>query len=226
MARSVPYLPAARMTFRLFGALFLGVCATTSWAQRPREQEKKFTAPDGTFAFRYPNLLIQCELKKQGSGDGYFWTPPENCAAYHPVCDGDTGEDSTAIACFAYPRNRYTDSAAFEAATFSVETVDRVLTKKGCLSGPADQIFVPRSPVTIHGVSFAVFDFGEGGMSQSVGGSIYRTFHQGKCYQMGINVATASAQAFDPPAREITKRDWHKINGRLEQARDSFRFLK
>src|SRR5271169_1561163 len=157
MTRSVPSPPATRMTIRLFlfGALFLTVCATTSRAQRPQESLKTFTAPDGTFAFRHPSLLIQCQKTRQGTGDGSFWTPPKNCAAYHAVCDGETGESNTAIACFAYPRNRFTDSDTFEAATFSVETVDQVRTNKDCLSGPGDQIFVPRSRVTIHGVSFA-----------------------------------------------------------------------
>jgi hypothetical protein len=115
---------------------------------------------------------------------------------------------------------------AFEAATFSLETMDRITTEKDCLSGPPDEIFVGRSSVKIQRTAFAAFEFGDGRMSQAVGGHIYRAFHGGKCYQLGINQATASAQTFDPPARELTKGDWLQVEYGLEQARDSFRFLK
>ncbi|MGP0020057.1 MAG: hypothetical protein ACLPHP_15910 [Candidatus Sulfotelmatobacter sp.] len=232
MADSIPYrIPrighfpfgaaSALKLLRLVSALHLIAGAAKSQAQDSGPLQT-FTAPDGTFSFRYPSLLIHCQQKAQG----YSWTPAETCAAYHPVCDEEASQESTAIACFAYPRNKFTNTGAFEAATFSVEIVNQAVTEKDCLSGPADQIFIPRPHLTIHGVSFAVFEFGEGGMNQSVGGHMYRTFHRGTCYQMGINVATASAQVFDPPERELTKADWAEVNGRLQQARDSFRFLK
>jgi hypothetical protein len=217
-----------RRDARLPGVLFLVVCAATLWAQRPTHPLKKFTAPDGAFTFRYSGQLIRCELKKQGTGDGYYWDDPgEMCAAYHPVCDGSVYQDHTPIVCLAYPRNKFTNTAAFEAATFSIEVMNNAATEKDCLAMPFDQALGARqSTTTIHGVSFAVFEFGEGGMNQSVSGHVYRTFHVGKCYQLGINVATAQAQVFDPPARDLTKSDWHEVNGRLEQARDSFQFVK
>jgi hypothetical protein len=201
------------------------VSSTTSWAEHPADPRKTFTAPDGSFSFRYSSQLIQCQQNKQADG-GYSWIPTQNCAAYFPVCDDEVAQQSTAIACFAYPKNKFTNSVAFEAATFSVETMDRITTEKDCLSGPPDAIFVGRSSVKIQGTAFAAFEFGEGGMSQAVGGHIYRAFHGGECYQLGINQATASAQTFDPPARELTKGDWLQVEGSLEQARDSFRFLK
>lgn len=218
--------PIDSYAIKLLGVLCLVACGTTVWAQRPTDSLKTFTAADGGFAFRYSNQLIACEQKEQGSGGGFYWSPPENCAAYFPVCDGDTGQDYTAIACFAYPRNRFSDTGVFEAATFSVEIVNQIATEKDCLAGPQDAIFRRKPNATIHGVSFAVFEFGEAGMNQGVSGDIYRTFRRGKCYQLGINVATANAQTFDPPERELTKTDWREIDGRLERARHSFRFLK
>jgi len=200
---------------------FLMAGAAKSWAQNLSPEI--FTAPDGMFTFRYSSLLIHCQQKAQGTGGGYHWIPAENCAAYHPVCDAEAGEDNTAIACFAYPRSKFTDTGAFEAATFSVEMVNQVATEQDCMSGPEDQIFVKRPRARINGVSFAVFAFGEAGMNQSVGGHVYRTFHRGKCYQMGINVATANV---DPPDRKLTRADWVEVNRCLGQARDSFQFLK
>jgi hypothetical protein len=63
-------------------------------------------------------------------------------------------------------------------------------------------------------------------MSQGVGATVYRTFHSRQCYQLAITQATASAAAFDPPPRELTKKDWADIDGSLRQALTSFRFLK
>jgi hypothetical protein len=32
-------------------------------------------------------------------------------------------------------------------------------------------------------------------------------------------------QVFDPPVEMLSDREWKEVNGRLKQARDSFRFL-
>jgi hypothetical protein len=224
-ARSTLWNRSRGIRALLLSVGFFVASSNPSWAQHPADPPKTFTAPDGAFSLRYSSQVIQCQQKKQADG-GYTWIPAENCAAYFPVCDDEVAQESTAIACFAYPRNKFTNSSVFEAATFSVETMDRITTENDCLSGPPDGIFVRRENVKIHEVPFAAFEFGEAGMSQAVGGHIYRTFHGGKCYQLGINEATANAQTFDPPARELTKNDWREVEGSLEQARDSFRFLK
>jgi hypothetical protein len=188
---------------------------------------KTFTAPDGAFSFRYSNELIHCEQKRQGFGEDYYWTP-DICTAYHPTCDGlanPGGHGQTSIACFAYPKNRFTDTQAFEAATFSVEVVDEHSTAKSCLAGPVwEGLDVDKHGTTrINGVSFARFELGEGGMNQGVDVKLYRTFHNGKCYQLGIDEANAAAVVFDPPAKEA---DWDEVERTFEQTRKSFRFLK
>lgn len=103
----------------LLSVVFFVASSSPSWAQHPAETLKIFTAPDGAFSLRYSSELIQCQQKKQADG-GYTWIPTENCAAYFPVCDDEVAQESTAIACFAYPRNKFTNSKVFEAATFSV----------------------------------------------------------------------------------------------------------
>jgi hypothetical protein len=191
-----------------------------SWAQSRTEELKTFTAPDGAFSFRYWNQLIRCEKDPRGTD---LWSPDENCNAYVPVCDGTVWQHQTHVACFGYPRNKITNTQAFEAATFSVEVVDESTTEKNCLSGPpkADK----HGAAIIRGVSFKVFDVGDAGTGQSTDGDVYRTFHSGKCYQLGVNRATTTT-VFDPPARALTDADWHKVDGTLEQARKSFQFLK
>jgi len=216
-------------TMKTFFAAWLILLAAPAWTQDTGKKQapkdlQTFTSPDGTFQFAYAALLIRCELQKNAAG--FSWIPERNCSAYHPVCDAETGPDITPIACIAYPKNNFTDTEAFQAATFSVETVNGVTSAEKCLAGPESGLFESRDPVQIHGVSFAVFEFSEGGMNKAVAGHIYRAFHRGNCYQLGINAATATADVFDPPARELTKSDWQEINCRLEQARDSFQFLK
>jgi hypothetical protein len=65
-----------------------------------------------------------------------------------------------------------------------------------------------------------------GAMNQFLETHAYRTFHKGKCYQLGINVATANPKVYEPPARDLTAADWREVNGTLEQALKSFRSLK
>lgn len=203
-------------TIRMRAALLLAACATTLWAQGPTHPLRTYTAPDGAFAFRYSDQLLNCEQN-----------PGQNCSAYHSVCDGSVGQDQTSMVCFAYPRNNYTNTQAFEAATFSIEVINHGARDKDCLAMPSEQAYLTRrGNRTIRGVLFVVYEFVEGGMNQRVDGVVYRTFHRGKCYQLGINVATANAGVFDPPVREFTKNDRHEVNRRLEQARDSFQFLK
>jgi hypothetical protein len=212
---------------RTHSVLLLVALAAGMRAQSPQPAHalKTFTSPDGVFQFNYSDTLIVCQQQKQEWG-GYAWVPSANCVAYHAVCDGLTPEKYEGLACLAYPRNQHTDAPAFEAATFSVEILEKVATAKTCTAKPDVDTFTSQPPIDIHGISFVALKYEEAGMNQSVSGNVYRTFHSGKCYQLGINRATANAQVFDPPAREMTKRDWADVNRVLQRARDSFRFLK
>jgi hypothetical protein len=193
-----------------------------SWAQGRAEGLKTFTAPDGAFSFRYANLLTHCAKDQQGD-----WSP-ENC--FDLVCDDVVAQaegDLKSIACFAYPRNKFTHSPAFLASTFSVEVVNDGATEKSCLAPKISDLFEERAgTTTIHGVSFAVISFSTVGMGSGVDGRVYRTLHRGRCYQLGINDRRQSVQDFDPPVSDLTDADDREINARLEQARKSFRFLK
>jgi hypothetical protein len=195
-----------------------------SWAQNHTGALKTFTAPDGAFSFRYWDHLIRCKWVPE------VWAPGV-CSGYVPTCDelADTaGKHQTSIACFAYPKNKFTDTPAFEAATFSVEVVDEHATARSCLAGPEEEgLDVDKQGTTrIQGVSFTVFEFGDGASNQSTEVYLYRTFHKGKCYQLGINRASANPIVFDPPVTDLSDADEREVNGTLKQALKSFRFLK
>jgi hypothetical protein len=161
-----------------------------------------------------------------GSGDGVQITM-DSCAAYFPVCDDGGSQGSRTLLCFAYPKNKFEDAPTFEAASFSVAEVNQAISEKDCLRGSTDWVVDARGAEVINGVKFKMFKVSEAGMSQGMTGELYRAFHAGKCYQLGIRVATASSGAFDPgTTNEFTKEDWNEVNSRLRQALDSFKFLK
>ncbi len=121
VAKSI-FLSVAVLSALLAPVLF----PSHSWAQKAYGSSKTFTAPDGAFTFRYSSELTDCSSKPDE-------ILPKNCMAYFPVCGGET-YDLELIACLAYPRNKYTETSAFEAATFSVGAV-KAKTEKACLSG-------------------------------------------------------------------------------------------
>jgi hypothetical protein len=193
-------------------------CAQNTATRKSSPNLKTFTSPDGTFQFAYPDLLIRCELRPQNGGEEYFWVQPE-CNSYHPAC-GDQPTPDEPVICIAYPRNQHTQSPAFEAAVVSVSETN--VDEKQCIG----ELVGKSKTRQIGGVRFYFVEETDGGMNQARNSKGYVTFHNGKCYGIGITVATANAGTFDPPAKELTKLDWAEVYARLEQTRDSFRFLR
>ncbi len=197
--------------------------------QKPAEAENALKTFFGAeFTFQYASLLVPCEKKEQGTGDGYYWAQP-SCNAYFPVCDDDASAGSETVVCIAYPREKFADAPTFEAAAFSVATISGVRSDKECLSGPQDWLPEWKKSTgieTINQIKFKVFEVGEAGMSQGVSGQLYRAFHENKCYQLSIRMANANEGAFDGDIVEFTKEDLDEVHSRLEQARDSFRFVE
>ena len=193
-----------------------------SWAQSHTGALKTFTAPDGAFTFCYSDPLIHCEKNQQGD-----WTP-DICFGY--VCDDVVQKaegDLKSVGCFAYPRDKFTNTPAFQGATFSVEVVDGSATEKGCPAAKIPDVFDERvGTTTIHGVSFEVLSYSTVGAGSGIDGRIYRAFHRGKCYQLGISRGYTNVVDFDPPVRELNEADDREVDSRLDQALKSFRFLK
>jgi len=185
----------------------------------PKPALKTLTSPDGTYRLSYPDILVRCLVQPQKNS----WSP-QTCMSYFPVCE--PVDDQFTTACLAYPRNKHTETEAFGAAALSVGEI-KAASEKDCFSGTEDVQPDDAHPMAaIRGVLFRVFKISSAGMNKSFDATLYRTFHGSKCYQLGVAVASTNAEVFDPPARELTKEDMADINGRLEQARDSFEFLK
>lgn len=207
------------MRVLVVGRFVLAIAACAQNVNTPKPAVKALISPDGTFRLSYPDTLVRCLVQPQKNS----WSP-QICLSYFPVCE--PVDDQFTLACLAYPRNKYTDTKAFGAAAFSVGEINAA-SEKDCFSGTEDvQPDDAQYPVAIRGVMFRVFKISSTGMNKHFDGTLYRTFHGTRCYQLGIAVATTNAQVFDPPAKELSKDGLAEINRRLEQARDSFEFLK
>lgn len=208
-------------------AIALFVLAGTVLAQNevskqtdsPKDEQHAFTSPDGTFRITYPDVLIRCERvrRKNGASYSYFWEQP-GCSAYIPPCSNADADDQPLL-CLAYPPKKFSSNPTFGAAVFTVGESNE--TEKRCLSYDR-----PLKPIIIHGVTFVAGEEADAALSHWRYSKGYAAYHNGKCYGFGITIVGTSGAVFDPPVKELTKDELDEVNRPLEQARDSFEFLK
>ena len=187
---------------------------------------RTFTSPDGIFQFEYSDVLVDCaSLGKQENGTGS--SVPEACMSQGSICGG-MGSEETTVACFAYPKERFRDKDVFVAATFYVSEILSAKIEEVCLKGSPDWLVLnsKASTTTINHVAFKTFEIGDNWMSGGQSGPAYRTFHKGKCYELGIQTVTSRA-VYDPETvKKFTKKDSSEVESRLREPLNSFVFLK
>jgi len=179
---------------------------------------KTFTSPDGTFRITYPDLLVRCERVLQKDGHSYYWEQP-GCSAYIPPCSSADGDEEPVL-CLAYPPKRFVHNPTFDAAVLTVWEITQ--SEKQCLAD-ADH---PLKSISIQGVKFKGGESADAAMNRTRNSRDYTAYRNGKCYGLSITTITTSGADFDPPVTELTKHDWEEVARPLEQARDSFEFLK
>jgi hypothetical protein len=198
---------------------------------------KTFTSTDGIFRFQYSDMLVNCMPQQapvspleSGISEGKRPAVPsyaDSCMSQGAICGGPGSEGST-LACFAYPQERFKDKPHFVAATFFVSDIQSAKTEAECLKGSANW-FVINSKVartTINHVAFKTSEIGDNWMSGGQSGPAYRAFHNGTCYELGIQTVISRAE-YDPgTVKEFTKEDQSEVEGRLRQTINSFVFLK
>jgi hypothetical protein len=198
---------------------------------------KTFTSANGLFRFQYSDMLVNCMPQqtssstiKSGISEGSqpaVSSSADSCMSQGSICGGMGSEESTA-ACFAYPKERFKDKPAFVAATFYVSEILSAKTEEVCLKGSPDWYVIKSEAgtTTINHITFKAFEIGDNWTSGGQSGPAYRTFHSGKCYELGIQNVFSRAE-YDPGAvKGFTKKDSSEVEGRLRQALNSFVFLK
>src|SRR5580700_4466474 len=187
---------------------------------------RTFTSPDGIFQFKYSDVLVDCmSAGKQENGTGS--SVPESCMSQGAICDGP-GSEGSAMACFAYPKERFKDKPLFVSATFFVSEIQNARSENMCLKGSSNWLVIKaeEQPTTINHTRFKTFEIGDNWTGGGQDGPVYRAFHHNKCYELGIQTFTSRGE-YDPGTfKEFTKQDWSEVDSRLEQALHSFVFLK
>ena len=142
------------------------------------------------------------------------------------VLDDEADPNHNTLACFCLSSQSIYEYSSIPSGGVAVGVIGAQEEKK-CLAGsPNWNVDRIAKPAMIGSVLFNVYLTSSAGMSQGIDATIYRAFHAGKCYQLSIAMAQANAKVFDPPVRELSKQDTEEVMRSLEQARDSFRFLK
>jgi hypothetical protein len=198
---------------------------------------KTFTGPNGLFRFQYSDMLVNCMPQqtparpiKSGISEGNqpaVSSIPDACMGQGAICDGP-GSEGSAMACFAYPKEQFKDKPHFVAATFFVSEIQSAKTEKECLEGSPNWFVISSDArmITINHVTFKTFEIGDNWAGGGQSGPAYRTFHNGKCYELGIQTVISRAE-YDPgTVQEFTQKDLSEVEDRLRQALNSFVFLK
>lgn len=171
---------------------------------------RTFRSPDGTSEFIYPSA--------------YTLYTGSATAQVISVCQ-------SGVACVVYP-SKYAGTN-FEAASFEEREIDAT-TKGACLTSPMRAEGIPEFRIAtkdprkiIHGIRFLHGISGDAGLGHYMGTDLYRAFHKRRCYELSINIASASFASFDPgTVKEFTHEDERRVHDELSTILDSFRFLK
>lgn len=197
---------------------------------------KSFTSSDSLFHLQYSDMLVDCAPRQApasalDSGASEEAQPSTSispaCVSQGANCDGP-GSEGMALACFAYPKEKFKNNPSFVAASFYISKILSAKTEKVCLAGSPDwYVLNSKAGVTvINHTAFTTFEIGDNWAGGGQSGPAYRTFHSGKCYELGIQTVLSRA-AYDPEAGSVfTDKDRSEVEGRLREALDSFVFLK
>jgi hypothetical protein len=187
----------------------------------PAQIQKTLTSPEGLFRLRYSDFLVNCMSRPEGS------SYPDSCQSLGPVCTVP-GSDGITMACFAYPKEKFRDNHQFVAASVFVSKIKSAKNQKTCLKGSRNWFVISSEPktTTINHVEFREFEVGDNWAGGGQSGPVYRTFHNGACYELGIQEVMSRA-AYDPERDKLlTDEDRAEVRKPLAQVLDSFVFLK
>lgn len=184
--------------------------------------DQTYTSPDGVFQFRYPDWLVVC--KHDPDATNIAWIPENDCSAYIPVCSANSCKMEGTLGCIAYPKEKLRDAATLEAGALSVNVIDDANSESKCndLPEPPPHVGSTRLQI-INGAIFRVTQTDGAASTQFGENYAYRTFHDGKCYELDIRIASRTGTTLDPPAKQFNVTPVHKS---LSQVLKTFRFLK
>ncbi|HYK92153.1 MAG TPA: hypothetical protein VE398_25550 [Acidobacteriota bacterium] len=176
----------------------------------------RFTDRNGKFEFEYPASYFVCEQIR--ADEPTSWGPWESCRSMIPIC-GVPKDGGTVRACVALPNADY-KGTNFSGAAFSVSILETGKSERKCLGGDRG----PLHSEAINGVKFVVSWDAGAAAGHYMESYIYRDFRDNVCYELDLNIASASIGAFDPGT--VKEFDSGEVRERLRQVLDTFRFVK
>jgi hypothetical protein len=186
------------------------VLMTTGWTQTAgRDEWKTYRSRDYGFKIEYPRTMTSYP-------NGPVRPPQESM---FPICDDGT------VACFEY-NGHALDRTEIQAIGVSVNVLRDVTTEAGCARIETDS--KPIQAWTIHGIPYHYAATGEAGLGSSRSLRVYRTLHQGVCFEVALVTARSDLSAQDlkdegrAPANPRTLR---KLDTAMERMLDSFTFI-
>ena len=150
-----------------------------------------------------------------------------SCMSQGGLCTGP-GSAGDTMACFAYLNEKFKEKPAFVAAAFYVLRIPAAKSEKACLAKSPNWYVISEKahPTVINHIVFKTFEIGDNWTSGGQDGPVYRTFHKGTCYELGIQNVFSRGE-YDPgTVKKFTQKDAMEVKTALQQALNSFVFLK
>jgi hypothetical protein len=165
--------------------------ASPQAGRSPARAKHHFESPAVSFDYSYPLVL---------------------CKAEPPACKG-CESPSTVIACVAYDKKIYTGYNVTEGPRLSIAVLDNVSDQAKCVAFPEDEVTSKLPDQQFNGVTFKTAELTDAAMSHSYRTYFYRTFHNGRCYDLELFLATVNVGVFDAgkQPKEFTDADERKV---------------
>jgi hypothetical protein len=204
----------------LLSLILIGRCVVFSAQAPPSQKDRIFTALDGTFRFSYSRAMVSCQ---RNSNQSNRWEPDDSCNAYIPVCSDFSGDSAATLACIAYPASG-TKGTNLEAAAFSVNELKKVVAESECIKLDEPPPHRNVKDENVNGITFKVAESDGIAAGNFIDGHVYRTFHDGKCYELDIRIASSNIANHE--SGSVKSFDLGKVQRTLKPAVASFTFLK
>jgi len=170
------------------------------------------TVPAGWRTYRSPDYGFFLAYPKEFTF--YPVTPDlkEAQLSYIPICESES------VACFEYDGGDA--EAGVGPAGLSVNIIREARSEEECNKIDSSH---PLKTTIINGIHFRWVESGTIAVSHAVGGRSYRAFHEHVCFELATGVASVSLDP--PPAAKDFQRAFRKLEERLDQVVETFRFV-
>lgn len=190
-------------------AICLALMAT-AWTQTSARREwKTFRSSDYGFSIVYPPAMTFYP--------GGPVRPPHK--SMFPVCDEQT------VACFEY-NGHALDRTQIQAIGVSVNLLRDLATEADCARIETDS--KPIQIRTIHGIRYHYAETGEGGLGSFRSLRVYRTLHQGACFEVALVTAQSNLSPQDlrdEGRRPADPRTLRTLDAAMDKMLGSFTFI-